>query len=125
MARAKKVLIVEDEPSLLELYRLALARAGFAVETAADGFNGLQRATVGRPDLVLLDILMPQVDGYQMLRRLKGDAATKDIPVVIFSNLSQKEEIEKGLKLGAKDFIIKTSVTPQELVAKVQQWVAK
>ena len=123
--RQPKVLIVEDESSLLELYRLALQRAGFAVDTAADGAAGLQQIAKTRPDLVLLDILMPQVDGYQLLRRLKRDVATRDVPVVIFSNLSQKEEIEKGLKLGARDFIIKTSITPPELVAKVQGWVGE
>ncbi|MDD5110592.1 MAG: response regulator [Patescibacteria group bacterium] len=123
MPQPKKILIVEDEPNLLELYRLALERDGFEVFTASNGEAGLMLVRGNAPDLVLLDILMPKVDGYEMLKRLKEDAKAKNIPVVIFSNLSQKEEIEKGLKLGAQDFIIKTSVTPREMVEKVKQWV--
>lgn len=125
MPKPKLILLIEDEPKLLELYELALQQAGFAVATARDGVTGLERVREEQPDLVLLDILMPRVDGYEMLRRLKRDAATRDVPVVIFSNLSQKEEIEKGLQLGAKDYIIKTSVTPATLATKVKGWVGK
>jgi len=117
------ILIVEDEPNLLELYRIALEQAGFAVFTAANGEVGYRMATGNPPDLVMLDILMPKVDGYQMLKLLKRTPETKNIPVIIFSNLSQAEEIEKGLKLGAKDYIIKTSVTPKVMVEKVKRWV--
>ena len=120
----KRVLIVEDEPSLLELYRLALEQAGFVVFTAVNGDAGYLLAKGNPVDLILLDILMPKVDGYEALRHLKNDPDTKEIPVIIFSNLSQKEEIEKGLKLGAKDFVVKTSVTPKALVEKVKQWVS-
>ena len=74
--------------------------------------------------LILLDILMPDVDGYEMLAGLKKNEKTKNIPAIIFSNLSQKEEIEKGLKLGAKDFIIKTSLTPAELEHKVKEYLS-
>lgn len=125
MARAKKILIVEDEPNLLDLYRVALEQAGFGVLTAENGEAGYLLAKDKQPELILLDILMPKVDGYEMLRRLKKDQNTKNVPVVIFSNLSQKEEIEKGLKLGAKDFIIKTSITPMALVDKVKAWVGQ
>ena len=120
----KRVLIVEDEPSLLELYRLALEQAGFVVFTAVNGDAGYLLVKGNPVDLILLDILMPKVDGYEALRHLKNDPDTKEIPVIIFSNLSQKEEIEKGLKLGAKDFVVKTSVTPKALVEKVKQWVS-
>lgn len=124
MGNHNKILIVEDEPNLLELYRLALERAGFEVFTAVNGEVGLMLAKGNPPDLVLLDILMPKVDGYEMLRRMKADPTTKKVPIIIFSNLSQREEIEKGLKLGAKDFILKTSITPTAMVEKVKQWVA-
>lgn len=125
MVEAKKILIVEDEPNLLELYRLALEQAGFAVFTAVNGAAGYRLAQGNPVDLVLLDILMPHVDGYEMLHQLKIDPGTKAVPVVIFSNLSQHEEIAKGLKLGAQDFVVKTSVTPKELVEKVRAWVEK
>lgn len=108
----QKILIAEDEESLLELYRLRLQQAGFEVFVAGDGEAGVLMAHTSHPDLILLDILIPKADGYDMLRELKGSKDMHDIPVIIFSNLSQKDEIEKGLKLGARDFIVKTSVTP-------------
>lgn len=124
MAKSKiKILIVEDEEFLLDLFHIKFEQAGFEVLKAENGEAGLSLAKMELPDLILLDILMPQVDGYDMLRKIKTDGETKKIPVIIFSNLSQKEEIEKGLKLGAKDFIIKTSVTPAEMVAKVKEFL--
>jgi len=126
MARQKtKILLVEDEDFLLDLYDKKLEDAGLEVIKAANGVEGLSLAQLELPDLILLDILMPQVDGYEMLKRIKSDKKTKNIPVVIFSNLSQREEIEKGLKLGAEDFIIKTSVTPTEMVGKVKEYLKK
>ena len=121
----KKILIVEDEESLLELYKLRLQQAGYSVFVAGDGEAGLLMAKNSHPDLVLLDILMPKADGYDMLRELKASADMRDIPVVIFSNLSQKDEIEKGLKLGARDYIVKTSVTPGELVGRVDAFLKR
>lgn len=118
-----KILIVEDEDFLLDLYETKLEQSGFEVVKASNGEEGVSLARLELPNLILLDILMPKVDGYDMLRQLKGSHETKDIPVVIFSNLSQKKEIEKGLKLGAKDFIIKTSVTPTEMMAKVKEYL--
>ena len=120
-----KILLVEDEDFLLELYETKLEQAGYEVIKASNGSQGLSLAQLEKPNLILLDILMPEVDGYEMLRRLKADAKTKNIPVIIFSNLSQKAEIEKGLKLGASDFIIKTSVTPSELAGRVREFLSK
>ena len=126
MAKSKtKILLVEDEDFLLDLYEAKLEEVGFEVVKAADGTEGLSLAQLELPDLILLDILMPKIDGYEMLKALKGSSKTKNIPVVIFSNLSQREEIEKGLKLGAKDYIIKTTVTPTEMVAKVKEYLKK
>jgi DNA-binding response OmpR family regulator len=126
MAKAKsKILVVEDEELLLDLYEKKLEEVGYDVIKANDGIQGVSLAQLELPSLILLDILMPKVDGYEMLKKIKADKKTKNIPVIIFSNLSQKEEIEKGLKLGAKDFIIKTSVTPTELVIKVKEYLKK
>jgi DNA-binding response OmpR family regulator len=118
-----KILIVEDEEFLLDLYQTKLNQDGFEVIKAENGLAGVSLATLEKPNLILLDILMPQVDGYEMLKRLKANKATARIPIIIFSNLSQRAEIEKGLKLGAKDFIIKTSVTPSEMVDKVKSYL--
>jgi len=124
MAKKKiKILVVEDETFLLDLYETKLEQSGYEVIKASNGEEGFSLAMLERPELILLDILMPKVDGYELLKKLKADSKTKDIPAIIFSNLSQKEEIEKGLKLGAKDYIIKTSVTPTELEAKVKEYL--
>ena len=121
--RKVKILVVEDETFLLDLYETKLEQSGYDVIKAENGEEGFSLATLEAPDLILLDILMPKVDGYELLKKLKSDGKTKNIPAIIFSNLSQKEEIEKGLKLGAKDYIIKTSITPTELEAKVKEYL--
>ncbi|MAF13651.1 MAG: response regulator [Parcubacteria group bacterium] len=124
MAKKKvKILVVEDEGFLLNLYQARLEQAGYEVIKGSNGAEGFSLASLELPDLILLDVMMPQVDGYEMLQKVKANPKTKKIPVIIFSNLSQKEEVEKGLRLGAKDFIIKTSVTPTELAAKVKEYL--
>ncbi|MDX9893595.1 MAG: response regulator [Patescibacteria group bacterium] len=126
MAQKKvKILVVEDEAFLLDLYETRLEQEGYEVIKANNGAEGLSLAQLELPKLILLDILMPQVDGYEMLGSLKQGEKTKNIPVIIFSNLSQREEIEKGLELGANDFIIKTSVTPSEMVDKVKSFLKR
>ncbi len=117
------ILIVEDEPELLDMYQAKFAAAGYSVFTAHNGEIGLIMAKNQKPDLIILDILMPEVDGYQMLEKLKSSKETARIPVVIFSNLSQKKEIEKGFRLGAKDFIVKSEVTPKELLEKIKKYL--
>ena len=120
-----KILVVEDEPFLLDLYQTKLLQEGYEIFVARNGAEGIEMAKSHLPDLILLDILMPKVDGYGLLKAIKSDKNTKNIPVIIFSNLSQKEEIEKGLKLGASDYIIKTSVTPTQLAAHVAIFLKK
>jgi DNA-binding response OmpR family regulator len=120
-----KVLVVEDEELLLDLYVTKLRQCGYDVVKAHNGRQGITLAANELPRLILMDILMPKVDGYEMLRNLKQSSKTKNIPVIIFSNLSQREEVEKGLQLGAKDFIIKTSLTPTELAIKVKEYLKK
>lgn len=119
----KKILIVEDEEELLEMYKTKLSSCGYEVFVANNGDLGYLMAENNIPDLILLDIIMPKVDGYSMLRKLKKSKITDKIPVIIFSNLSQKEEIEKGFKLGARDFIIKTNITPSQLAEKVKEYL--
>jgi len=121
-AKKSKILVVEDDPFLLELYQTKLNEEGFEVFVARNGREGFDVAAAQQPELILLDILMPEVDGYEMLKKIKASAQTKKIPVIIFSNLSQREEIEKGLKLGADDFIVKTSLTPLQIAQKVKEY---
>ena len=123
MVSQYKILFVEDEEALLEMYRMKLDAEGFEVYVALNGEIGLMIAQKCCPHLILLDIIMPKVDGFQMLKRLKSTRITKGIPVIIFSNLSQQEEIKKGFKLGAEDFIVKTSVTPSLLCERIKSFL--
>jgi len=120
----KKILIIEDEPGLLEMYQLYFERAGFEVLSADNGRPGLEIAKSEKPDLILLDILMPDLNGWQVIKKLKGDVQTNQIPILVFSNLGQAEEIQKGLNLGADDYIVKTDLTPKELLAKVERMLS-
>ncbi len=121
----KKVLLVEDDKFLSEMYVTKLTESGFDVETAADGEEGLRKIKEIKPDLILLDIVLPKKDGFEILTDLKKDAALKDIFVIALTNLGQKEEVEKGLKLGADDYVVKAHFTPTEVVAKVKKFLEK
>jgi DNA-binding response OmpR family regulator len=117
----KKILLVEDDKFLSEMYATKLTASGFDVETAFDGQEALVKANAQKPNLILLDVVLPKMDGFEFLQLLKKEIAIADTPVIILTNLGQKEEVEKGLKLGAKDYIIKAHFTPTEVVAKVKK----
>lgn len=116
----KNILIIEDDEFFRELVSKELASAGFAVSAAVDGKKGLEKVQSSKPDLVLLDLLLPNVDGFEVLATLKKDSKTASIPVIILSNLDSKEDIEKGLKLGASDFLIKSQFASDEIIAKIK-----
>ena len=115
------VLIVEDDPFLSEMYATKLAESGFKVELAEDGEKALEKIAEVKPDLVLLDIVLPKMDGFVVLKKMKKDAALKDTKVIVLTNLGQKEEVQKGMDLGAEDYIIKAHFTPSEVVAKIKK----
>ncbi|MBP7842675.1 response regulator [Candidatus Woesebacteria bacterium] len=115
----KKVLIVEDDQFLANAYKLKLSKSGFEVMVATDGSEALTLLKDFTPDIILLDLIMPNIDGFATLGALKKDEKLKSIPVIIASNLGQKEDIEKALALGAVDFIIKSNVSIEEIVQKV------
>lgn len=116
-----KILIVDDDTFLSGIYATKLDLEGFQVLTAHDGEEGIKAAQKDKPDLILLDVLMPKLDGFEALKRLKADAGTKDIPVIMLTNLGQKEDIEKGLEDGAVDYLIKAHFVPAEAVAKIKK----
>ncbi len=118
-----KVLLIEDEPEVLELYRLKLSLDDYNVITAKNGKEGLKKALTDSPELIFLDIKMPEIDGFEVLKRLRESSKTKNIPVVILSNFDEQEMIEKGLSLGANEYIIKSQFTPEEISSKVKNWV--
>ena len=122
---SKKILIVEDDKFLRELILKKLKDEGFDTFDAADGDAGLKKIKEVKPDLVLLDLILPSIDGFEVLSRMKEDPSVKAIPVIILSNLGQKEEVERGLKLGAYDYLIKAHFTPGEIVEKIRDILKK
>lgn len=118
---AKRILLIEDDPFLSEIYVSKFEDSGFEIEIAKDGAAGLQKIKDSAPDLILLDIVMPNMDGFEVLRVVKGDPAAKDIPIVILSNLGEQENVQKGLALGAAVYIVKAHYTPTEVVARVKE----
>lgn len=121
----KKILIVEDEELLLEMYQEAFEKQGFEVLVATDSQEGLNKAVSEKPDLVLLDILLPGNDGTYFLEQRKESAILGAIPVVAFSNFDDPHIEKQARNLGIQDYLMKTDYTPQELVKKVSQYLAK
>ena len=121
----KKILLIEDDQFLAEIYVAKFNEAGFEISVAQDGYQGLKKAKEQKPDLILLDLIMPTMDGFDVLRCSKGDADLEGIPVIILSNLGEEEDVRKGLELGADDYLIKAHYTPTEVVAKVQEIFSK
>ena len=119
--KKKKILMIEDDPFMRKLYRNKLTLAGFEVEEAINGEEGLNKLKVGKPDLVLLDIVLPRKTGFDVLIEMKGNEETRDIPVIILSVLGQIQDIKKGLTLGAQDYLVKSKITISEVVTKVQE----
>jgi len=117
----KKVLIIEDDPFIADVYVLKLESEGYDVETAEDGLQGLEVLHKEKFDIILLDILMPNLDGFKVLERIKMVPELSKIPVIILTNLSQKKDIKKGIDLGASDYIIKTKFTPTEVVKTIEK----
>lgn len=113
--------MVEDDSFLAGMYVTKLGLEGFSVDLASDGKEGLKKAKDNIPDLVLLDIVLPVMDGFTMLEHMKSDAELRDIPVVLLTNLGQKSDVEKGLNLGAADYLIKAHFMPNEVVEKIKR----
>ena len=124
MPQSKKtILIVEDEAILRELLEEKFLGEDFIVHVAVDGEEGLKKARAEHPDIILLDILMPKLDGFAVLNLLKKDTSTKRIPVILLSNLGQEDDIKEGLRSGAVDFLIKANFDLPAVVKKVQNYL--
>ncbi|MEA1936921.1 MAG: response regulator [Patescibacteria group bacterium] len=120
-----KVLIIEDDSYIMEMYKIKFAYSGFEVISASDGEKGLKILEKERPDIILLDVIMPKKDGFSVLKEIKSKPAIKEIPVVLLTNLGQRENIEKGFELGAVSYIIKAHFTPSEIVEKIKDALKK
>jgi len=118
--RGKRVLIIEDDTFLRELISQKLSKEGYSIIEAIDGEEGVKKTKEEKPEIILLDLILPGIDGFEVLSQIKGDQTTSSIPVIILSNLGQKEDVERGLKLGAVDYLIKAHFTPGEIIEKVK-----
>src|SRR3990167_3887662 len=121
----KTILIVEDDEFLRSLTAKRLEKENYHIEVAIDGENAISVMETTRPDLILLDLLLPGKDGFEVLKKIRETEATKIIPVIIFSNLGQKEDIEKAKALGVDDFLIKANFTLDDVVAKINKLIAQ
>ena len=121
----KSILLIEDDPFLIDIYTTKLKEAGFSVDLATDGEQGLRKLVEKKFDLLLLDIVLPQIDGWEILNKIKNEKLKiknfGDLKIVILSNLGQKEEVEKGMKLGATKYLIKAHYTPSEVVEEIKK----
>ena len=122
---AKNILIVEDDKFLRELISQKLIKEKYNVSEAIDGEEGIKKIKEEKPDLVLLDLILPGIDGFEVLAQMKEDRNVTKIPAIILSNLGQKEDIEKGLKLGAVDYLVKAHFTPAEIIEKIEAVLSK
>ncbi len=123
MSEDVRVLFIEDDPTVAQMYKLKLELDGYGVTMAKDGEEGLQSATADPPDIIFLDIRLPKMDGFAVLESLRGNERTRHIPVVILSNYGERELVERGLKLGALEYLIKSQTTPANLSRGVEGWL--
>jgi DNA-binding response OmpR family regulator len=121
---AKRILLAEDDRFLRRAEEAALKRAGFVVLAAADGEEALRMAIAEKPDLVLLDLIMPKLQGFEVLKALKADPATAAIPVVVLSNLGQEGDVQRALEGGAVAYLVKANLSLDELVARARETLA-
>lgn len=120
---AKKILVAEDDKFLSNAYRVKLTKAGFEVKVAGDGAEALNILQTFIPDLILLDLVMPVKDGFATLEVIKADEKLKMIPVIVASNLGQKEDCDRAIKLGAKDFVVKSDLSLDTLIQKIHSLI--
>ncbi len=115
-----KVLLVEDDEMLHGMYTQKFKNQGYEVVSAYNGADGVKLAETEQPDIILLDVIMPKMDGFVALKKIRKGETTSKIPVVLLTNLGQEEDVRKGRELGANDYFIKANHTPQEVVDKVK-----
>lgn len=121
---AKILLIVEDDPLMSRLYQKIFTFEKYTVDAASDGMEGLEKARTVKPMLILLDVMMPKMNGLQVLDKLKADPETKDIPVVVLTNLASEKDAEMALLKGAVKYIVKSEHEPKEIIAMVKEIIA-
>ncbi|HCS78279.1 TPA: response regulator [Patescibacteria group bacterium] len=120
-----KILFIEDDPLLVKIYSTRLSVDGYEVISAENGEDGLQIAETQAPDLIVLDIMMPRLDGFSVLEKLRQSEKTRNTPILVYSNLGQEDEIVRAKKMGATDFVIKANLSPTEMINKIKEHLPK
>lgn len=125
MSEEKKIriLLVEDEPLLGNLLKQRLGREGFEVDLVRDGEKALEALSASPPDLMLLDIILPKISGFELMEKIQADPAMHNVPIVIVSNLGQETDLEKGRQLGAVGYFIKAKISMEDLVAQIKSFL--
>jgi len=123
MLNMEKILIIEDDKFLRDLLVKKLTEENFSVVTAIDGEEGIKKIQEVNPSLILLDLILPGINGFEVLKKTKENPATKEIPVIVLSNLGQKEDIERAIELGSEDYLVKAHFTLDEIVGKVKKYL--
>ena len=116
----KKILFIEDESALQKTFGEILRQEGYEMISALDGETGLRLAKSEKPDLILLDLILPKMHGFEVLKKLKEDKETKDIPVIVLTNLEKIEDVDKALELGATTYLVKAQYSLEEIVEKIK-----
>jgi DNA-binding response OmpR family regulator len=117
----KKILFIEDESALQKTFGDVLKKEGYEMVSALDGEIGLRLAKIQKPNLILLDLVLPKIHGFEVLKKLKEDKETMDIPVIVLTNLESIEEVEKALELGATTYLVKAQYSLEEVVEKIRK----
>ncbi|HEX9664815.1 MAG TPA: response regulator [Patescibacteria group bacterium] len=124
MPDKKTILIIEDDRFLSKIYSAKLEKEGYNLALAVDGEEGLRKLAESKPDLILLDLILPGMSGFEVLDKIKSSSKTRKIPVIILSNLGQDEDIQKGQELGADDYLVKTDFSISEVINKIKSALA-
>ena len=122
---AKKILLVEDEDVVINILQKKLTEEGYEVLIARNGLEGLEKMRQINPDIILLDIVMPKMNGFEVMEEMQKDPDLKKIPIIVISNSGQPVELDRAIKLGARDWLIKTEFDPREVIEKVVKQIEK
>lgn len=118
-----KILLIEDDSLIVKIYTTRLKADGYEIVSAEDGEKGLEVAQQEKPDLILLDVMMPKIDGFTVIQTLRADEQFKNTPIIMYSNLAQEAESKRAIEVGATEFITKANISPTELVNKIKSYV--
>jgi len=123
--RRPKILMMEDNIFLRKLYRDKLTREGFVFIEATNGIEGINKTLSEKPDLIILDLILPRKNGFDVLDDLRKDSRTKNIPVIVLSNLAQEIDIKEALARGAREYLVKTETRLEDVIKKIKKWLPK